>query len=142
MQQRGRKSAAALSVVRVDGSSEKLRPRANCSAAVRAIFNEICAQLPSDHFRPTDAPLLEQYCQAIALARQAFEQLEVEGPVIAGRTSPWIVVLEKAHRSSVALSMRLRLSPQQRVDPKTVGRRSAGAGISAADYLSMQENDE
>jgi phage terminase small subunit len=117
-----RKSAAALSVVHADIIPERIKPRVDASARVRAIFGEIVAQVPPNHFRPTDAALVEQYAQAIALGRQAFAALEAEGPVVGGRASPWVTVLEKMHRSAVALSARLRLTPQSRTDPKTVGR--------------------
>src|SRR5262245_29157425 len=117
-----RKSAAALAVVRVDGKPVRLRPRDGAPADVAAVFKQIVATVAVDHFRPADGDLLEQLCQGIVLSRQAFDQLQREGPVVNGKASPWVVVLEKAHRSCVALSARLRLSPQQRVDPKTVGR--------------------
>ena len=117
-----RKSAASLSVVSVGANRPSLTPRTGLTAECRAIFHELTAQVPADHFRPSDAALIEQYAQAVALSRQAYAMLETEGPVIAGRANPWVIVLEKAHRSSVALSTRLRLSPQHRTDPKTVGR--------------------
>jgi hypothetical protein len=44
------------------------------------------------------------------------------GPIVDGKASPWLVVQEKAVRAMTALSMRLRLSPQSRLDPKTVAR--------------------
>src|SRR5262245_48032410 len=97
-----RKSAAALSIVRVDGSPEKLHARPGASAAIRAVFAEITSQVPANHFRPSDAPLIEQYAQAIVLGRQAYAAIEEEGPVVGGRANPWVVVLEKAHRSAVA----------------------------------------
>jgi hypothetical protein len=55
-----------------------------------------------------------RYCETAVLAQEAAEHLRLEGPVIAGRISPWMVIQEKSVRSSVALSMRLRLSPQSR----------------------------
>ena len=121
-----RKSTASLSVVRVDGKPSRIAPRHDATPELRAIFTEITSQVSADHFRPSDGPLVEQYAQAIALARLAYAALEKEGPVVAGRANPWVVVLEKAHRSSVALSARLRLSPQHRTDPKTAGRLKPG----------------
>jgi chaperonin subunit len=50
------------------------------------------------------------------------------GAVIDGKPSPWITVQEKAVRAMVALSMRLRLSPQSRIDPKTLGRQQGYVG--------------
>ena len=122
-----RKSAAALAIVPpVDGRPSRLRPRTDAPAAVRKIFNALVASEPPEHFRAGDADLVEQYAQAVVLARQAFGQLARYGPVNAGKASPWLVVLEKAHRSAVALSARSRLSPQNRTDPKSVGRQRAG----------------
>lgn len=117
-----RQSAAALAVARVSVTQARLTPRADAPDAVRRIFAEIVATVKPDHFRPTDGALVEQYAQSIALARQAYAELEAHGPVIDGKASPWVTVLEKAHRSSVALSARLRLSPQHRTDPKTAGK--------------------
>jgi phage terminase small subunit len=101
---------------------------------IKLIFGEIVSTMPADHFRATDGPLVEQYAQAIALARSAYANLTEEGPVVAGRANPWLVVLEKAHRSSVALSMRLRLSPQSRMDRKAV---KAGGDLSAYELMEM-----
>ena len=55
--------------------------------------------------------------------------IELNGAIIGPRVSQWLTVAEKACKQIVALSMRLRLSPQSRNDPKTVGRRSRNAGI-------------
>jgi phage terminase small subunit len=117
-----RKSIAALAIAPPKPSDARLKPRSGLPAEVKMIWQDLVSSMPADHFRDSDAALIEQYAQAIALARQAYANLESEGPVIAGRANPWLVVLEKAHRSSVALSMRLRLSPQSRMDRKAVGK--------------------
>jgi phage terminase small subunit len=136
-----RKSAASLSVVpNVDGQPNRIRPRADVPASLRQIINDLVASVPPEHFRSGDAALLEQYAQAIALARQAYAELEKKGPVINGRASPWIAVLEKTHRSAVALAARLRLSPQSRIDPKTVGRK-AGPPPSYYDQMRLEQSD-
>ena len=72
--------------------------------------------------------------QAILLARKAYAELEAGGPVIDGKASPWLVVLEKAHRSAVALSGRLRLAPQARADSRSAGR-NKGAPPSVYDQM-------
>ena len=99
------------------------------------IFTEIVGSVSASHFRPTDGPLVEQYAQSIALARQAYSYLDSEGPILGGRANPWLVVLEKAHRSSVALSMRLRLSPQSRLDRKAVGAAHEISAIGVMDRI-------
>jgi hypothetical protein len=68
-----------------------------------------------------------QYAQAIALADEASSHMRAEGAVVGGKVSPWLTVQEKAQRAIVALSMRLRLSPQARTprakaDGRPVGR--------------------
>jgi hypothetical protein len=85
-----------------------------------------------DHFRPSDLPLLVRYVEAAALGDQAAEQLRL-GAVINGKPSPWITVQEKAVRAMVALSMRLRLSPQSR-DPQTLGRQQVRQGPAPWEY--------
>jgi phage terminase small subunit len=115
--------------------SKYLKPRTGLTAEVKLIWQELVGSMPEEHFRPTDSPLIEQYAQSIALARVAYANLQSEGPVLNGRASPWLIVLEKAHRSSVALSMRLRLSPQSRLDRKTIG----SAKQQPASYYDLME---
>ena len=129
MAARGKRSAEELAIAPlVTKSLSRIKLRSGASPDVAAIFRELVANVDPEHWRPADTHLLEQYAQSIALARDAFAALEREGPVVNGRANPWNVVLEKAHRSSVALSMRLRLAPQSRIDPKTAGRASRTAG--------------
>jgi hypothetical protein len=138
-----RKSAAALSVLSpVDGRPSRLRPRPHMPREVREIFVDLVASRPPEHFRAEDADLLEQHAQGIALARQAYAELEASGPVVNGKASPWLVVLEKAHRSCVALSGRLRLAPQMRLDRKAAGSRQRGPGLSYYDLAKMREEPD
>jgi phage terminase small subunit len=118
-----RKSLEARSTPRVDGRPDPIEPREGLSPEIDEIFRAIVAAVPVEHFRPADGHLVEQYSQAILLARRAYAELEQSGPIREdGKRSPWVDVLEKAHRSSVALAAKLRLAPQQRTDPKTTGR--------------------
>ena len=127
MRQRGRKSGAGLGILQVDGKPNRLNPPSSLSAAERAIFFGVVAGCDRDHFRPSDLPLLVRYVEAAALGDQAAEQLRL-GVVINGKPSPWITVQEKSVRAMVALSMRLRLSPQSRIDPQTLGRQQPRQG--------------
>ena len=120
-----RRSASALSAVLpvVDVRQSRLQPRDEVPPEVRDTFRQLVMSVRPEHFRPGDEDLIEQYCQAILLARQAYTELELAGGVTGdGRTSPWLVVLEKSHRSAAALAARLRLCPQSRVSARTVGR--------------------
>jgi phage terminase small subunit len=100
------------------------------------VFRDLVAGTGPEHFVATDLPLLARYAEAVALAEQAERELHKRGPVMPdGRVNPWNTVLEKAGRSVVALSMRLRLSPQSRSDPKTVSRRANGPKPSAYELM-------
>jgi phage terminase small subunit len=129
---RGRKSAASLAVI-TPTAERLLRCRPEAPEDVRAVFARIVYDTGADHFRASDSDLVEQYSQAICLAREAFQQLQAEGPVLNGRVNPWQTVLEKANRASVSLSQRLRLAPQSRLDRKTAGINKPGG--SAYDAL-------
>lgn len=117
-----RKSAASLSSISVDGKERRLDPPASLQGAERTIFIDLINACESKHFRPSDLPLLLRYVEACALGDQAAEHLRTMGAVVDGKPSPWITVQEKAVRAMVALSMRLRLSPQARLDPKSLAR--------------------
>jgi phage terminase small subunit len=78
------------------------------------ILQQLLASVDGDHLAASDLPLLISYVQAIAQHDRAVQAIRREGDVVDGKANPWIVVLEKAQRAMVALSMRLRLSPQAR----------------------------
>jgi phage terminase small subunit len=109
-----RKSAASLSVVSIDARASRLRPPASLSEPERELFAKIVGTNKPAHFQPSDLTLLARYCELSVLAETAAGHLRDEGSVIAGRVNPWLTVQEKAVRGLVALSMRLRLSPQAR----------------------------
>jgi phage terminase small subunit len=119
---------------RVDGKPSRLAPRPGCSEAVAGVFRDLVASVATDHFTTADAPLLESYAEAIALSRLAYAELEKSGPVVNGKTSPWIVVQEKAHRSQVALSARLRLCPQSRFDRTKAGKTARDSRVPSIDW--------
>ena len=79
------------------------------------MWRHIVLSCDQKHFQQSDAPLLVRYCQNVVLARRASAALVAEGAVIGGRPNPWMVIAEKCDRAIVALSMRLRISPQARM---------------------------
>jgi hypothetical protein len=117
-----RKSAAALTTLPAfDARHSRLQPRPEAPPEVKDVFAELVFSMPPQHFRPCDAPLVEQYAQSIVLARLAYGELQLVG---AGSSEGknWLVTLEKSHRSAVALSARLRLCPQARATARAAGR--------------------
>ena len=73
----------------------RLKARTGFPPEVKLIWGELVGAMSPDHFRPSDAPLIEQYAQAIALPRGAYAHLTGEGPVVSGRANPWLIVLER-----------------------------------------------
>jgi phage terminase small subunit len=107
MNHRGRKSMASLSVVSPVEPVERLRPPAFLAPEEAEVFADIIAATSAKHFRPSDLPLLTAYAQAIATQRIAAAEFKKQPLVSAA-------VEERAAKTMVMLSLRLRLSPQAR----------------------------
>jgi hypothetical protein len=110
----GRKSAAELASPPVDGSSPRLRPPEHLDDRERALFVELINACAPQHFVKSDAPLLAAYVQidpAVAISGQTCRQ----GSGGAG-------VVGEINANDGNAGTRLRLSPQSRLDPKSVGR--------------------
>jgi len=135
-----RRSAADLAVVRPSGDFSRLRPPADLGAEEKEIWREIVGSCRADHFQPCDRPLLVRYVENVVLARRAAAALTREGPVVAGRTNPWLIVGEKTDRALVALSMRLRISPQARM--RREGTAQKGPGPSTYELLRDLDADD
>ena len=116
-----RRSSASLGIVPLGKPTGPRRGQRRRTGGGPRVFSEIVRSAPAEHFKVGDAPLIQAYAEAICLARQSALELAATGPVVGGRTSPWIVCQEKAHRAISALSMRLRLSPQHRADSRSAG---------------------
>jgi hypothetical protein len=131
-----RKSAASLAVVRPEGRLDRLRPPADLGEAEQQVWRTITQACDPQHFQASDAPLLRRYVENVMLAGRAAEALATEGPVINGRLSSWLTVAEKADRALVALSMRLRISPQARMRREGTAPKGAPASV-----YSMMDSD-
>jgi hypothetical protein len=127
MRQRGKKSRAGLAIVNVNGKPPRLEPPSSLPEAERAVFVDLVAASDPEHFRSSDVPLLVRYVESIVLADRAAVELR-KGAVVKGKTSPWLAIQREAIKAMVALSIRLRLSPQSRIDPKTLGRQQLRRG--------------
>ena len=123
MRQRGRKSAALLSFPEVDGGRPRITPPASLTKAERFLFIELAADAP--HLVPADAPLLGAYCQAVLLSRRT------------GRDPVRVEAWERATRVMTSLATKLRLTPQARTCPKSIGRQQQGP----ASYYDRRDDD-
>ncbi len=84
MRQRGRKSAANLAIIGVEGEPPRLDPPATLSDDERTVFTSIIAATAPGHFRPSDLPLLVSFVQAAVLNEQAARELQRGGAVVDG----------------------------------------------------------
>ena len=114
MRKRGRKSGDELVAINVNGDPPRLDPPSTLTDPERALFAEIVEACSPKHFVPSDLPLLVSYVQATLLSRQAATNAATGAAMLA--------LWEKATRMQATLATRLRLSPQARTDPKTIGR--------------------
>ena len=124
---RGRQSVAERAVIPIAPLAPRLQPPADLGAEETALFRQLVASCPSDHFVESDQPLLTAYVIAICLSRRAAAKL-AEDPSLA-------TVWERSTRMLATLATRLRLAPQARVSPKTLARRAAAHRPSAYDFL-------
>jgi hypothetical protein len=116
MQQRGRKSTSSLTELNVTGGPSRLTPPSSLNDDEQALFGELVGACDASHFRESDLPLLISYIQSTLISHAAAHD--------PNRIALW----EKATRMQATLATRLRLSPQSRVDPKTVGRHQPYSG--------------
>ncbi|MGA7389838.1 MAG: hypothetical protein WBW99_18175 [Pseudolabrys sp.] len=98
MAQRGRRSAADLTTLSVNGSPPRLKPPAYLSEAERKLFTEIVDACDPRQFIESDLPLLISFVQATLMVRDT---------VYVGSK---IVLWEKAVRTQIALATKLRLT--------------------------------
>jgi hypothetical protein len=113
--QRGRKSTG-LAALNVTGKPSRLTPPSSLNDDEQALFSELVGACDASHFRESDLPLLISYVQSTLISRAA------------ARDPDRIALWEKATRMQATLATRLRLSPQSRIDPKTVGRHQLNSG--------------
>jgi hypothetical protein len=110
MRQRGRRSAANLVTLHVDGAPTRLESPACLNDRERKLFSELIAACDPRHFVESDLPLLTSFVQATVLA-----QMTANDPT---KIETWALTV----RLQAMLATRLRLAPQARTDPKTIAR--------------------
>jgi hypothetical protein len=113
MRQRGRKSAMNLAQIDITGTPTRLTTPAGLTKDEQSLFDFIVDASPSHHFTDSDVPLLVSFVEASLLAR-TFARIPT-------KVSIW----ERAVPVQAMLATKLRLSPQTRLDPKTLARQYA-----------------
>lgn len=108
---------AELSVVTVLADRPRIKTPSDVSQVELDLFERIVADCSPDHFRPSDAPLLQAYVQAVLLSRWAFSASA--NPEDTDKVLP---IWDKATKQMASLATKLRLCPHSRTDPKTLAR--------------------
>lgn len=91
-----------------------------------ALHRKIVKQYPPDFFQVSDGLLLEQYCRAYYRVEENYKLLDVEGEVTTGqrntlRKNPRLQVIKTYTDIIISVSVKLRLTAQQRKLPQHVG---------------------
>jgi phage terminase small subunit len=108
-----RRSEASLSIAHIGPGSRRLEPPADLGEIEAAIFRQVVASVPYEHFAAEDLGLLCAYCRALALERRASEELATAA-VVGRQASPWLEVYATATRAVATYAVRLRLGPKSR----------------------------
>jgi hypothetical protein len=126
-----RKSAAELATVsRIKDHLPRITAPDGMSREELTLFRKIVEDCHPLHFAQSDAPLLRAYCQACVLGEMAFEAAQ-QSPDALG---DW----EKCCKTMAALSVKLRLNPHSRSDPKTIMRAIAGQSLPKFGGVSLE----
>jgi len=137
MIQRGRKSSNVVALG-VTASSPRLTPPPTLTKAEKALFDELIGSSDPQHFVPSDMPLLVSFVQATLLARSLASTAAKPSkpdPTVIGS---W----EKVTRVMAMLATRLRMTPQARNDPKTVGVRQRNAAMLIKPPWADEDDDD
>jgi len=124
-----RKSAADLSLIRPASGVNRLQPPVTLTGPARTVFVDIVANNAPNHFRESDKAMLQAYCNVICQLEQCRKELQKAVVTAEGKISPWVGVQERAIKSMVALSMRLRLSPQSRAPNNSGSKKTLAPSV-------------
>ena len=128
MDQRGRKSTAALATVTKLSQGKRLAPPAHLSAEERAIWRETVDNRPWDWFGPEQVPLLEAYCRHLAYAScigRALKKMTVTGLLDKDQVqhhAKLLVMHGRETKAATLLAGQMRLTNQSRIDVLAAGR--------------------
>ena len=116
MKQRGRKSAAALSVAEPAISAKsRPEPATDLEPEERLEWIQVVNSLPADWFEPFNLQLLTQYCRHAVTARrvsQLIHQMEQQEEIDLDEYDKLLKMQERESRIIASLLTKMRLSQQ------------------------------
>src|SRR3954451_18956821 len=135
MAQRGRKSAASLTVATVTGlPGQRPQPPDELTDEQAEVWRAVVATKPADWFQPDTHPLLTQYCRHTVAARVLARQIDGMDPACLAdedqlrRYEKLLAMRERESRAINALARGMRLTQQSRYDAAKADRSAKTAG--------------
>ena len=122
MAQRGRKSAASLSVVTGPVSVQRPEPPADLTPEQSDEWWSVVEALPADWFPRETHGLLAQYCRHVVTARrvaQLIQATEAEAELDLAQLDQLYKMQEREGRAMSSLATRMRITQQALVDKRT-----------------------
>jgi hypothetical protein len=115
MAKTGRNAFVATDLVRY-GEPGRLAPPATLGEAERRAFVDLVCSVPATQFAACDLPLLCAWAETVALRERMATRMSVEGELDdKGRPSGAFTIHKEATKTLNALALRLRVSPQARM---------------------------
>lgn len=132
-----KKSAAALSVVPIGTAIHRLSAPPSLTDEEAQVWDTVVSTKPADWFQGDSAPVLEEYCKAVCMARFLAFQIEA-AKVSSGDEKTDMKTFESLLRLRdmeskrvLAAGTKLRLTQQSRYTPKSGATADKGAGKTA-----------
>jgi hypothetical protein len=120
--QRGRRSAAALQLVESAGTVETIerpRPPAELTGEEVEVWSTVVGAEAADWFRPSQLPLLAQYCRHVVRSNRIAHLIKVAEAADEFDLAEYAGLLKMQERESRAIAMlatKMRLSQQSTYD--------------------------
>ena len=123
MRQRGRRSAAGLSVVAISCDAQRPPPPEHLKREQAKIWREIVDSTPAGWFRSNDV-LLELYCRHVHTASQLAKLIDAHsGGMGEIKTLDRLLRMrERETRMMTHLATKMRLTQQSRIAPRSAGQ--------------------
>ena len=126
MRNRGRKSAADLSVVPIGIDSRRPEPPIQLNAREAVTWRAIVSDLPGGWVTPAQEPLLTAYCWHIEAGSQLSSMINaLDFPSCDQRQLARLLEMRRRETAATAsLATKMRLTAQSRMHARTAGRRN------------------
>jgi hypothetical protein len=115
MAKTGRNAFVATDLVRY-GEPGRLSPPTSLGEAEKRAFLDLVMACPVSQFAACDLPLLCRWAETVALAERMATRMAIEGELDEkGKPSGAFTIHKEATKTLTALALRLRVSPQARM---------------------------